>query len=227
MTIRFQLEPLHRNTPDVEFLHDLKRVAVVLEATTVSMTQYDERGKFSASSLQRRFGSWHQALERAGLVKVRNINPTEDELFDNLAALWTRLGRQPRMSDVTAQSSRVSADTYKRRFGGWRNALEAFVEWANAGKASEETTSEPSGTEVPSRRGRREPSLRLRFLVMRRDNFKCCGCGRSPATDVAVELNVDHIKAWANGGLTVLENLQTLCTKCNWGKSNLPAEGCG
>src|SRR5437764_9557859 len=107
MTIRFQLEPLHRNTPDADFLQDLKRVAVDLAATSVSMSQYDERGKFSASSLQRRFGSWHQALEQAGLVKVRNINPTEDELFDNLAALWTRLGRQPRMSDVTSQTSGV------------------------------------------------------------------------------------------------------------------------
>jgi 5-methylcytosine-specific restriction endonuclease McrA len=62
---------------------------------------------------------------------------------------------------------------------------------------------------------------------MRRDSFKCRCCGRSPATDPAVELNVDYIKVWAEGGLTVLENLQTLCTKCNSGKSNLSGEGGG
>jgi hypothetical protein len=226
MTMRFQLEPLHRNTPDADFLYDSKRVAAELGATTVSMAQYDQRGKFSASSLQRRFGSWRQALDRAGLVKVRKINPPEDELFNNLAALWTHKGRQPRMSDVTAQSSRMSADTYKRRFGSWRKALEAFVEWANAEKqASEESIDAAIGSAIAPRRGPRDPSLRLRFLVMRRDSFKCRYCGRSPATEPAVELNVDHIKAWAEGGLTVLENLQTLCTKCNSGKSNLPAEG--
>jgi len=32
---------------------------------------------------------------------------------------------------------------------------------------------------------------------------------------------VDHKKAWANGGETVLENLETLCSKCNIGKSDL------
>lgn len=62
---------------------------------------------------------------------------------------------------------------------------------------------------------------RLRFLVMRRGNFKCKNCGRSPATDLNIILHVDHVKAWANGGETILENLQTLCSVCNIGKSNL------
>jgi 5-methylcytosine-specific restriction endonuclease McrA len=33
-------------------------------------------------------------------------------------------------------------------------------------------------------------------------------------------LHVDHIKPWSLGGLTVDENLQTLCEPCNLGKSN-------
>ena len=68
---------------------------------------------------------------------------------------------------------------------------------------------------------KREINWRLRFIVMRRDNFKCKNCGRSPATDPSIILHVDHIKAWAKGGETVLENLQTLCSVCNIGKSDL------
>lgn len=56
---------------------------------------------------------------------------------------------------------------------------------------------------------------------MRCDNFKCKNCGRSPATDPTIILHVDHKTAWANGGETVLENLQTLCSVCNIGKSDL------
>ena len=56
---------------------------------------------------------------------------------------------------------------------------------------------------------------------MKRDNFKCCKCGRSPATDPSVVLHVDHKKAWANGGETVFDNLETLCQDCNLGKSDL------
>ena len=68
---------------------------------------------------------------------------------------------------------------------------------------------------------KRDINLRLRFLVMKRDNFKCVVCGRSPAKDPEIELHIDHIIAWANGGETVFENLQTLCSLCNIGKSDL------
>ena len=67
----------------------------------------------------------------------------------------------------------------------------------------------------------RDINLRLRFRVLQRDNFKCCACGASPAKDPAVELHVDHITPWAKGGETVFENLQTLCSKCNLGKSDI------
>jgi hypothetical protein len=128
------------------------------------------------------------------------------------------------MTDLTDQSSRISADTYKRRFGTWRHALEAFVSWATEGSASfEQSAADAKAVSAPdaTKRGSREPSLRLRFLVMSHDCFKCRYCGRSPAVDPAVELHVDHLIPWAKGGATIFENLQTLCTKCNLGKSDL------
>ena len=67
----------------------------------------------------------------------------------------------------------------------------------------------------------RDVNLQLRFKVFQRDNFKCCICGRSPATTQGLELQVDHIKPWSKGGETTLDNLQTLCRDCNLGKSDL------
>ena len=72
---------------------------------------------------------------------------------------------------------------------------------------------------VPQR-DKRDVNLRLRFLVMKRDNFKCCACGASPATDPRVVLHVDHVVPWAKGGRTEMDNLQTLCANCNQGKSD-------
>lgn len=68
--------------------------------------------------------------------------------------------------------------------------------------------------------GPREISDKLRYRVLKRDNFKCCACGASPAKDPSVELHIDHIIPWSKGGETVFENLQVLCSKCNIGKSN-------
>lgn len=63
-------------------------------------------------------------------------------------------------------------------------------------------------------------SNKLRYTVLKRDNFKCCACGASPAKNPSIELHIDHIVPWSKGGDTVLENLQTLCSKCNIGKSD-------
>jgi len=63
-------------------------------------------------------------------------------------------------------------------------------------------------------------SDKLRYQVLKRDSFKCCACGASPAKDPSVELHIDHIIPWSKGGENTAENLQTLCSKCNLGKSN-------
>lgn len=67
----------------------------------------------------------------------------------------------------------------------------------------------------------RKISDKLRYQVLKRDNFKCCACGASPAKDPLVELHIDHIVPWSKGGTTTIDNLQTLCSKCNLGKSDL------
>lgn len=61
----------------------------------------------------------------------------------------------------------------------------------------------------------------MRFLVMQRDNFRCSICGTVQNIEKDLTLHVDHIVAWSKGGETVMENLQTLCNKCNIGKSDL------
>ena len=63
-------------------------------------------------------------------------------------------------------------------------------------------------------------SDKLRYTVLKRDHFKCCACGASPAKDSSVELHIDHIIPFSKGGETTLDNLQTLCSKCNIGKSD-------
>ena len=97
------------------------------------------------------------------------------------------------------------------------NALEQFVGYANAQDARIPI---PVETASGHRTGR-DPSLRLRFGVMKRDNFCCRACGASPALQPGLTLHVDHVKAWSVGGETVEENLQTLCEACNQGKSNV------
>jgi 5-methylcytosine-specific restriction endonuclease McrA len=119
--------------------------------------------------------------------------------------------------------SRYGPSPYERCFGSWRKALEKFVSYVNKeGHISSEAGIKSVKIEPTTRhKTSRTINWRLRFLVMRRDDFKCKLCGTSPAIKPGTILHVDHIKAWTKGGETVMENLQTLCKRCNIGKSNL------
>lgn len=269
--MRFELEEYHRGVTDEELITDLKRVANELNKKFVSFQRYNERGKYASTTLSRRFGSWSEALKKAGL-QVNRHPPriSEEELFQNIEEMWVKLGRQPRVTEIQRPLSKYSPGVYENRFGTWRKALSKFVAYINNEESSSsgaapsftsdhvksllelsqglpsesvlapqskptpdfvaklaedpcrgETTEELGIESSTQHKTKRNINWRLRFVVMRRDNFKCKNCGRSPATDSSIVLHVDHKTAWANGGETVPENLETLCSKCNIGKSDL------
>lgn len=226
--MKFELEEFHRNISDEEILDDIKKVAAELKQDHLTSREYVKYGKFSGSTVCKRFGNWFNAIKKAelGISKSQQRRGkliSEEELFQNLEEIWTKIGRQPKYRDMEVGISKYGASPYTRTFGSWRKALENFVSSVNLEvRISSTQAIEDLPFEATTRhKTQRNINWRLRFIVMRRDNFKCKNCGRSPATDPNIILHIDHIKAWANGGETVLENLQTLCSVCNIGKSDL------
>jgi hypothetical protein len=65
-------------------------------------------------------------------------------------------------------------------------------------------------------RSRRGVPPKLRFAILRRDEFRCRLCGASAATGAT--LHVDHCQPVAKGGTDAWDNLWTLCLECNQGK---------
>lgn len=219
----------HRGVSREEYLADMREVAQHLKGATLSKQDYEEHGHYSDKHLYRLFGSWSHALAQARLqpAAAYHARVSDDDLFDDIERLWQSLGRQPRSTEVGAPRTRFSLGTFKNRFGGWRRALESFVQAVNndaSPKAEIATLPEPNtelGFQSAPRKASRTPSWRLRYLVMRRDRFCCVKCGCSPATQPGTVLVIDHILPWSSGGETEIGNLQTLCQVCNSGKSNL------
>ncbi len=199
-----------------DILLDLRRVAECAGANVISARLYQQYGKYSWSTAAKRFGSWNKAVIAAGLEIANEINVSDDRLFENLMRLWEHYGRQPRRRELAHPPSLFSEGAY-RRLGSWTDALKQFVAYANAQDMEPPAPGEAS----TGHKTGRDPSLRLRFRVMKRDNFSCRACGASPALTLGLSLHVDHVKAWSLGGETVEENLQTLCEPCNLGKSNV------
>lgn len=220
---------------DKELLEDIKNAAISMSKNTVTSTEYTKFGKFKVQTILTRFDNWDSALKQADLIPTGfSLHYTDLDLFNEIEDIWIKLGRQPTTSDIKKGISKISLNTYTRRFGGWRNALELFVKYINEETSPEEiekivdeaigvlqTEKDKVKIRKLSRRTNRDINLRLRFKVLQRDNFKCRICGISPAIDPTVILHVNHIFPWVKGGETELENLQSLCSKCNLGKSDL------
>jgi hypothetical protein len=170
---------------------------------------------------------------------------TNEDFFGEMQRVWETLGRQPKAREMRQYGSRMSPQAFQVRFGSWMRAVHAFCEDRGStddpskGSPLVEANEEESALPLPlsvDREQRREhvaagvlviqkatprtPAPRLRFRVLQRDRFTCRACGRSPATEIGVVLHVDHIVPYSGLGETVFENLQTLCERCNLGKSD-------
>lgn len=231
------------------FFEDMRFVACKLNKDHITLGDYIKYGKYDRNAMCHKYGSWDIILQKAGLKPTpfrlgKGKEISDEELFQDIERVWVKLGRQPTINDVKNGEFNFAQNTFTRRFGGWRGALEAFVKYINSEDASDSISNEgvSDTAEVDSidvikdahnnikssipitHKTRRDINLRLRFKVMARDNFKCCKCGRSPATDPTVILHVDHKFPWVKGGETTMENLETKCMECNLGKGDLVFE---
>lgn len=213
----------------VEIRADIKAVSVKLGKTSFSCYEYERNGKFRYAKIKRYYRNWGSALSDAGLKYVKPSPPDKNAMLENLENIWNTLGRQPNHNEIKKPLSSFGKNSYVKYFGSWHKALKAFALYLrrqnkkadlvcrkrSPAKANCDSTNPPKHT-TP-----RNVDYRMRLTVFKRDSYKCRLCGRSPATDRGVMLQIDHIIPWSSGGETILDNLQTLCMECNIGKGDL------
>lgn len=214
---RFDLRAKRTRLSDGDLIAALQRASETFGLAYFPSTQYDalSGSRPNSSTIIDRFGSWKKALALIGISGGRERRHSPDQLIDNLEKVWRKLGRPPGKRQIATLGARISESPYKRRWGSVRAACEALSAFHD-GKLSKEkllagSVDGPVRTTIP---------LKNRWAVLKRDNYSCAGCGKSPSSDHTVELEVDHIRPVARGGTNAIHNLQTLCRSCNQGKKD-------
>jgi 5-methylcytosine-specific restriction endonuclease McrA len=217
---------------DEKIINQLRTVANKLGSVTFTAKKFDELANIHSYTAVRHFGSWAAALTKAGLTPGRGRRRyTEDDYFENILTVWTHYGRQPKYIEMDLPPSLISSGAYEAKFGKWTNALRVFLARMESDSrdnlASKQNVSVGYDTPNPSvvslenfPHERRPIKLGIRYEVLKRDRFRCVLCGASPATDPVCQLHVDHIIPISRHGVTVTDNLRTLCSKCNIGKGS-------
>lgn len=276
---------------DESVLEEIQRVAREVGEERLTRERFDQIARVSSTTVARKFGSWFEAMDRAGISQTQALRPlkieketvlsaireyarnnpgipptrdaiermlglwkgaihqhvgtmkdllleagvepspsgrryTDAESFENIVALWTHYGRQPNFAELKRSPSTVGPKAYIRRWGGWRAALAAFINYI---EDQDTETLADDQRQLESRSAvqcsqpatiSRSISLSTRYHVLVRDRFTCQICGRSPAAQAGVVLHVDHIHPWSKGGDNSASNLRVLCFDCNLGKGD-------
>jgi len=182
-----------------------------------STTEYDnwENKIAHSETIANRFGSWNKALNIIGIKGGREREYSPEELIENLEDIWKELNFPPGKRQLAKYGRKISEHPYKRLWGSVKSACELLSQF-HEGKISLEQLL----LKTKQKNERKTIPLNIRWAVLKRDNYSCKKCGRSPGKENTVELEIDHIIPIAKNGTNDKENLQTLCHECNQGKKD-------
>ena len=212
-----------RNTPtNIEIIDDIIKVMQRLGKSSITMKEYDIYGAYNCSTAIRKLGTWNSILKQLN-APLNCVFYDDDNLLNNIKNVWLQKGSQPTRRDMNNKKwSKVSSGAYLRHFGSWYNALDRFVDYIN--KENVQDVDSISDDRILDdnykHKTKREPSDRLKVQVLMRDGNRCRICGAKCDGGIH-RLHFDHIKPWAKGGETTLDNLQVLCSTCNAALGNV------
>ena len=212
------LKIVKRNNPTLEdLIEDLKRVYIKIGKEKLSIKDYDLHGKYSSSTVSRKFGTWNKALNIAGISLCNQFYSDEDFMI-NLRDVWLKLGKQPTRRDMDKRElSSITSTAYLRKFGTWYKALDIFSKYISAN--DDDMLLVGDAESLIKHKTKREPNDRLKVRVLMRDGNRCQICGVK-CNDGIHKIHFDHIIPWSKGGETTLDNLRVLCADCNLALGN-------
>ena len=133
---------------DESLLEELRRVAARLGQDSLTQAEFAEHALISVSLIKKRFGTWNNALKKAGLHVSKRMDIPDDEILAEIGRVWTLLGHSPSREEFDELST-VSSALLKKRFGGHARALERFIKSADGGEPERTDGAAPIGVTAP------------------------------------------------------------------------------
>lgn len=111
-----------------EIIKKAKDLAIELGIDSLSIKTFIAKTGISEWQIINVFDSWNEVVTEAGLAPATNIKVDDDELFQAMFDAFMQTKDVPTRRKFT-KICRISASTYKRRFGKWPQILFAFRNW--------------------------------------------------------------------------------------------------
>ena len=121
--------PAPQEHTDEDCIREVRRVAQLLGAASLSSKSFDRHALISASTVGRRFGGWHAALAAAGLSPTPRAAMQEQLTSDDCVREIQRVAALLHQNHLTRKEFRTHStlgySRILRTMGTWHNALAA------------------------------------------------------------------------------------------------------
>jgi DNA-binding transcriptional regulator YiaG len=183
---------------DEELLSELRRLADDL-ARPPRLADISNRSSVSTSTINRRFGSFNNALRAAGLdiTKRHDQDPkySREELLEHIRAITAESLTPPSPDDMNAAAETPTVSTYQRRFGSWDRAKRLAIR----GDRDPDADSDDDGDDLAAAKPRDPETVPLGSdLAAARENL---GLSQADLADV-VGVSPSAIAHWETRGVT-------------------------
>ena len=191
----------------------------------------NKTGRVSLDSVVRCFGGWELALSEIGREPHKIDYRTDEELIEYFMSVWAwnsydefdpDLMPTPSVPEAYVKdknlTKNISRTTYQRRWT-WGEFKKLMLRYQQGHATIQEVIDgKKSGKKID-----KPVSEKTRWKVLERDKSTCqkCFITEDECKEQGITLHVDHIVPRSKGGSSSdLDNLQTLCSRCNLGKGS-------
>ncbi|MGA3019216.1 MAG: HNH endonuclease [Bryobacteraceae bacterium] len=109
---------------DEAVLAEIRRVAALIPDRRLTADRFDSFSRIKSTAVRERFGSWSEATRRAGLAQALP-DYSDAAIIEDLRRVSESSPNEPFTSAFYSARGQYSHSCVKRRFGGWREALDA------------------------------------------------------------------------------------------------------
>lgn len=123
--MKFQLQTLESYS-DEALLAEMRRVADALDGQRLTIKSFDSLARVHSTTLRDRFGSWHSALDRAGIdesLAPRFRVLTRDDVLNALRVFVSENPGESVTEQAIATRLGMHRGSITRRFGKWEEIL--------------------------------------------------------------------------------------------------------
>jgi hypothetical protein len=121
-----------RDVSNQELIDEYFKLKEYLGKKTLTQADMNEKGRFSSSTFERRFGGWNKFLQEIGETPNVRTGITTENLLNDYSEISIKLNKTELSASDIKKHSNYSLSTYLKMFGSWNNCKDEAMKYSRA-----------------------------------------------------------------------------------------------